>query len=99
MGLMALFLGENTPALFPGRALQERPGNLIPEPKIKQASRSDSRILGSNTSNDTRINSDASKTKLRHTPSNSTVSKSRIAQKDQAAIDIPKLKEYIKNQE
>lgn len=67
--------------------------------KVKQASRSDSRVLGSTTSNDTRINSDGSKAKLRQTPSNSTVSKSRVVQKEQAAIDIPKLKEYIKNQE
>jgi hypothetical protein len=43
--------------------------------------------------------SDPSKARLRQTPSTSTVSKSRVLPREQAAIDIPKLKEYIKNQE
>lgn len=33
------------------------------------------------------------------TPSSSTVSKSKVHPREQAAIDIPRLKEYIKNQE
>lgn len=50
---MSLFPASNTPTLFTERVLQEKPLNPLPLPenKPKTASRSDSRILASATSN------------------------------------------------
>jgi len=85
---MALFQGASSTE----RVLQERASNPVAEIKPKTASRTDSRILVSSTSNNEhKIASEPSKGKLRQTPSTSTVSKSRVVQQ-QAAIDIPKLK-------
>jgi hypothetical protein len=80
--------------------LVEKQSNVI-QKKVSNKN-AESRIIGTSASENRVVTSDHSRIKLNSskiTPSVSTTSKTRLLSKEQAAIDIPRLKEYIKNQE
>lgn len=85
--------------------MTDKPTNISEAPKKTPNRASESRILGNSSSTfvENRISSEHSRVKLTTSSKGPTsacaTSKTRLLPKDQAAIDIPKLKEYIKNQE